>query len=266
MTNLFSSIMFDPLCSQNNEIFLDISDFVPSTQFEGDQITPILLEPQHNYDLDNLFNEIPTFIEDPPLKPNLNRKKRSLAIVHDQENNGINPYDSKKKKKIIHREIERKRRLEMSSLHTSLKSLLPVEYTKGKRSISDHLGEAVKYIKQMQQKMQVLNEKRDTLTKEVSKLEGHKKYDNDVIVNVKKENVEVIVSSNCREDDENEGQGLPLSKVLQCLVQEGLDVLSSTSKKINTIFVHSIQAQAGEDGKIAIDATNLKNKIADIQR
>ncbi|XP_021753850.1 transcription factor bHLH36-like [Chenopodium quinoa] len=252
--------MFDPLCSQNNEIFLDISDFVPLTQFEGGQITPTLLE-QHNNDLDNLLNQIPSFIDDPPLTPNLNRKKRSLAIDRDQENNGINPYDSKKKQKIIHREIERKRRLEMSSLHTSLKSLLPVEYTKGKRSISDHLGEAVKYIQQMQQKMKVLNEKRDALKEEVSKLEGHKKNVSDVIVNVLKESVEVIVSTYCRDDDENEGQGLPLSKVLQCLVQEGLDVVSSSSKRVNNIFVHSIQAQEGEDGKIAIDATNLKNKI-----
>lgn len=118
--------MFDPYCSQNNEIFFNISDCVPPNQLLGDQIIPSL--EQHN-DLDNLLNQIPTLVEDP------NRSKRPLAskltsIDHDQGNDDLNPNDIKKRQKIIHREIERKRRLEMSSLHASLKSLLPLECIK----------------------------------------------------------------------------------------------------------------------------------------
>ncbi|KNA21841.1 hypothetical protein SOVF_039500 [Spinacia oleracea] len=223
--------MFDPYCSQNNEIFFNISDCVPPNQLLGDQIIPSL--EQHN-DLDNLLNQIPTLVEDP------NRSKRPLAskltsIDHDQGNDDLNPNDIKKRQKIIHREIERKRRLEMSSLHASLKSLLPLECIKGKRSMSDHLGEAEKYIKQMQQKLQVLNDKRDDLRKEMSNYKRIE-YENDVKVNVFKGSIEVIVCT--KEDD-----GLPLSKVLQCLDQQGFDVVNSISKKVNANFVHSVHAQ-----------------------
>lgn len=93
----------------------------------------------------------------------------------------------------------------------------------------------------MQQKIKGLNDQRDGLRKEVSNIEKHAHDHNNVIINVFKESLEVIVSTKC-EDVEGD-EGLPLSKVLQCLIQEGLDVVSAISKKVNTNYVHCIHAQ-----------------------
>lgn len=139
MMNNLSPPIFDPFCSQNDELFYNIPDFVPATQIladQGDQIIPTQ-EQQQN---DEFINQFPTFIEDPSLETNNNHivqlKKRSLSstlratIDYDHKNVDIIPNDKKKKQKIIHREVERQRRLEMSSLHISLRSLLPLEYIK----------------------------------------------------------------------------------------------------------------------------------------
>ncbi|XVF49868.1 hypothetical protein PTKIN_Ptkin04bG0050500 [Pterospermum kingtungense] len=72
-----------------------------------------------------------------------------------------NPTDNKKK--LIRRERERNRRQEMSNLYARLQSLLPYEYLKGKRSAFDHLHEAVKYIKHLQNRIRDLKYKRDEL-------------------------------------------------------------------------------------------------------
>ena len=99
--------------------------------------------------------------------------------------------------------------------------------------MSDHLDVATKYIRHLQQKMQVLSEKRDGLKLEVC----NSSYE--VTVNPwSNGGVEVTVCTS------SSGQGLPLSRVLQCLAKQGLDVVSCTSNRVsNNKLVHSIQAQ-----------------------
>ena len=57
------------------------------------------------------------------------QRKPSSAIRADNHDSGVN-HDDSKKKRAIHRDIERKRRQEMATFCAALRNLLPLEYIK----------------------------------------------------------------------------------------------------------------------------------------
>ncbi|KAG7654043.1 Myc-type basic helix-loop-helix (bHLH) domain [Arabidopsis suecica] len=76
--------------------------------------------------------------------------------------------DEPKNKRAKHKELERQRRQEITSLFKNLRYLLPSQYTKGKRSASDHVLEAVNYIKDLQKKIKDVSEKRDRIKRSIT--------------------------------------------------------------------------------------------------
>ncbi|XAR71767.1 hypothetical protein NMG60_11018177 [Bertholletia excelsa] len=163
------------------------------------------------------------------------RRRGSAANREGDESGG-----NKQEKRIVHRDIERQRRQEMSSLYASLRSLLPLEYIKGKRSASDHMHEAVNYIKDLQKNIRELEIERDKQIKLPSSCStgGTGSFcscsSSLVIVTTCRGGMEILISSCC---------GFPLSKVLSVLVQEGFNVVSCSSAEVNGRLLHTVRSE-----------------------
>ncbi|GFS33278.1 basic helix-loop-helix (bHLH) DNA-binding superfamily protein [Actinidia rufa] len=119
------------------------------------QLSPVPFQ-QHRIQEDTLLVTPSLCNGDITGKPGNSRRRKSPVAQDDT------PLDYKIKK-IIHRDVERQRRQEMATLNGSLRSLLPLEHVKGRRSMSDNMQEAVNYIRHLQKRVEELREKRDEL-------------------------------------------------------------------------------------------------------
>ncbi|CAI9767635.1 unnamed protein product [Fraxinus pennsylvanica] len=168
--------------------------------------------------------------------------QRSLGI---QENNRGSTFNESDIKKLTHRDIERQRRQEMAKLYASLRSLVPPEYLKGKKSMSDLLEVAVNYITDTKNNIKNLGLQRDKLKMlsnsgnlSANIVGSSSSYSPDLVaVNPWLDGVEILISSFKEE-------GFPLSKVLTELLGRGLNVVSCSSKKENRRSLHIIQCEA----------------------
>ncbi|KAH6804678.1 hypothetical protein C2S51_032925 [Perilla frutescens var. frutescens] len=152
------------------------------------------------------------------------------------------------RKVVMHREVEKKRRQEMSNLHASLRSLLPAaQIIKGKGSVCDVMQEAASHIKKMEKKIEELKNRRDELKRNrwfnSSSNDVDEISSNSVTVNTVTDGMEILIKSSY----------LGLSRVLGELQKirddddddDEMDVVSIVSTRlINGIFLHKIHVQA----------------------
>lgn len=178
------------------------------------------------------------------------------------------PADDFKLRRIMHRDIERQRRREMSALYSSLRSLLPLQYVKGKRSVSDHMHEAVNYIKEMQANIKELEKRRDLLIKSslpdsIPHGTGNFRSNNFTLspdcVTVSpclQGGIEILISVDCK------SQSFPLSRVLRELLKQGINVVSCVSAKVNQRSLYTIQIEVCDMNNI--DHQALQQKVIDL--
>ncbi|KAJ8448663.1 hypothetical protein Cgig2_010550 [Carnegiea gigantea] len=180
--------------------------------------------------------------------------------------------DAAARKRTMHREIERQRRHELANLYSSLRSLLPIEYIKGKRSICDHITEAARYIKDLEKNVKELGEKRDKLKDSSSsssldiKLSEARNVgcsssctssssgSDCVSIHSFSSSIEIEIGSHVRD-----GDAFPLSRVLALLIEEGLSVVSCVSSKVNQRWIHVIHCEVN-DGTL-IDSNRLEWRL-----
>ncbi|KAF8114058.1 hypothetical protein N665_0043s0124 [Sinapis alba] len=173
--------------------------------------------------------------------------------------------DNKKKKKLLHRDIERQRRQEMSTLFASLRTHLPLQYIKGKRAVSDHVNGAVNFIKDTETRIKELSARRDDLSRETCQTspdpartgsELVKSYPASVMVQPCVSGFEVAVSSSS-----SGPEALPLSRVLEALQEQGLEVISSLTTRVNERLMHTIQVEVNSFG--CLDLAWLQQKLVE---
>nr|WAK86104.1 transcription factor bHLH58 [Nothapodytes nimmoniana] len=199
-----------------------------------------------------------------PLKNNITKGNikgpRNLAVIREKYDEST----SKKQKRIIHKEIERQRRKEMTNLHASLRSLLPLEYIRGKRAISDHMHGAVNYIQQLQKNIEELCIKRDEL-KKFSKSsangdgQNHGSLDEcfpSITVESCLGGIEILISIDCMI------VGFPISRVLKFLLEQGYAVVSCLSTNVNDKLLQTIRLEVND--QICIDVSALQQLLTEL--
>ncbi|CAJ1977130.1 unnamed protein product [Sphenostylis stenocarpa] len=219
------------------------------------------LQPQHKISKDLILDE--HNIDNSPLvayslkKLRTSRPNKLFYAANTSQANSEEQYA----KKMIHREIERQRRQEMATLHASLRSLLPLPFIKGKRSISDQMNEAVNYINHLQKNIKELSDKRDKLKKKLplnSTLESckNKHASSGFTVHHTSDGAVGIEISGFSEE------GVSLSKLLELVLEEGLEVVSCLSTKFNGRLLHSLRCEV--DNSDRVDLPELRRKISNV--
>ncbi|XP_043705487.1 transcription factor bHLH120-like [Telopea speciosissima] len=182
--------------------------------------------------------------------------------------------NEKIKKRIMHRDLERQRRQEMTTLYASLRSLLPLQYLKGKRAISDHMNEAANYINDMRNRIQLLSGKRDELLRNIPNSGATATADINcplpqppppaeyfVTVQPCLDGVEVIISSSGGLRGNGE-EFHPLSRVLRVLVDHGFSVISCVSTTKDERSFHTIRSEVSD--LTTVDLYRLQQILTDL--
>ncbi|XVE58650.1 hypothetical protein DITRI_Ditri04bG0185800 [Diplodiscus trichospermus] len=186
------------------------------------------------------------------------KRLKNLAAANNNDGNAA----GNDAKKIMRKEIERQRRQQMAELYGKLRLLLPLESIKGKRAVSDHMNEAVNYIKYLKKRIQELCAKRDKLKKlsnlSASDLGSASSSDNCsqinyVAVHPYSEGVEIVINSGFGEENWH------LSTVMQVILEEGLDVVRCVSSQTSEGFLHAIQSEISETTQL--DLPRLQSKL-----
>lgn len=249
--------------NRTDELVFQIHPSIPEQQQEEALVTQDLTLPDQAYGACTV----------PTTNANNTKRHRKKSLLNTATGDNNNIIDESGKK-VMHREIERLRRQEMGKLYGSLRNLIPLEFIKGKRSISDHMHQAVNYINHLQGSIKELDMKRNKLIKNMS-VKSHvispagrsgsssnncfrENYNSIVTVSPCWCGVEILISIGLMMEE-----GFHLSRVMEILVnEEGLNVISYASTRTNQRLLHTIQSQATDP--TCIDMSALQQKLNDV--
>ncbi|CAA3003531.1 Hypothetical predicted protein [Olea europaea subsp. europaea] len=143
----------------------------------------------------------------------------------------------------------------MANLYAFLRSIVPVEYLKGKKTISDHMQRTINYITDMQRNIKL--KKLSNSGNVSNKGESSTSFSHSLVtVNPCWDGAEILISSGLKEE------GFPISRVLVEFLEIGLNVVSYVSTKANEMSLHIIQCEASDIG--CNDLSELTGRLANV--
>lgn len=95
---------------------------------QGNELCFQISSSTHNEIPQDLITSHPALYGSTDVADDLGKSRRRKSISMDNDQSARD--NSNDKKKLLHRDIERQRRQEMTTLYASLRSLLPLEYIK----------------------------------------------------------------------------------------------------------------------------------------
>ncbi|KAG6390160.1 hypothetical protein SASPL_151642 [Salvia splendens] len=211
-------------------------------------------EPSTCFDEDKFVQDLLLDFPTPEGKNNLVGNKKRSRIENNEGD------------KTAPRLIEKQRRQEMTSLYASLRSLLPLQYVKGKRAVSDHMEQAVNYVNDMHKKIDELKRRRDMLKKPSSSVVGDGSQSSNstntcVEIKVLADGLmEIFISSSSN----IQGEGFPLSKVLEDLLKRELNVIDCVFTRDARCCLNKIHIQLNDS--TSIDLSELREGLVNVIR
>ncbi|CAI9095806.1 OLC1v1031827C1 [Oldenlandia corymbosa var. corymbosa] len=187
---------------------------------------------------------------------------------HDDKNDQKAALEKKLRYRVLHRDMERQRRKEMADLYASLRKLLPPECLK--RSIVDQLHQVANYIKHKKEEIKELELNRNKIRNSFGN-KGKGVQVNNVLArrlwskvdftvrSCSAGGIEILINGNSSED----GNCFPLSRVLNVLRDEGLNVVNCMNTKVHENFhcrIHT-EDREGASQMNDTDLCSLQSKL-----
>nr|GMC54047.1 transcription factor bHLH118-like [Ipomoea batatas] len=228
---------------------------IPSQQPNG------ILSSQQNYTMEDPTSWINPNNNDCGESFKKKRKRREMKLQSGDDDDSC--------RRALHRDVEKRRRNQMANLYESLRSLLPLQYIKGKRSASDHMQASVSYIKDMEKMLEGLHKQRENMimmkkTSSSSNMvvekeaKSAKADDISVAVNKCEDGIEILMNTRHR----RRGVAYPLSELLETLLRQGLNVVNCCYSHQEDRSLLRIQAQV--NGWPDVDEAALQQKVVDV--
>nr|AFK46849.1 unknown [Lotus japonicus] len=119
------------------------------------------------------------------------------------------------------------------------------------------MNEVVNYINHLQKNIKELSDKRDELNN-LSNILKKDRASASFTFHQSDGCVGIEITSGFREEE-----GLPVSKLPEILLEEGLEVVSCISTKVNGKLLHSMQCEVNSNSE-SVDLTELRRKISNV--
>ncbi|KAG4968800.1 hypothetical protein AAZX31_12G194100 [Glycine max] len=174
-----------------------------------------------------------------------------------QQQQGSQPSPTKVERKIV----EKNRRSQMKNLYSELNSLLPTRNPKEAMSLPDQIDEAINYIKSLETKVKLEQEKKERL-KERKRTRGGCSSSSEAQGSLKSPNIQIHETGNlleviltCGVDSQ-----FMFCEIIRILHEENVEVINANSSMVGDLVIHVVHGEV-EPSIYQFGATKVSEKL-----